>query len=90
MKGPKYSEENFIGFNKIYKSKYQPKKMKLFSNDIKAAFIIAPTTLIMGLATNQIETASTCLYIMSGCSIVYAGVNLYSNKKQKQKKFTLK
>ena len=73
-------------FDKYTKDKH----IKLFTNDIKVALFTAPTTFIMGMLTTQDKMTSDSLYIISGCSIVYAAANLYSHSKKKQKRFTLK
>ena len=73
-------------FDKYTKDKH----IKLFTNDIKVALFTAPTAFIMGMIASPNQLASDSLYIISGCSIVYAAANLYSHSKKKQKRFTLK
>ena len=71
-------------------TKYQTGvNIKLFTNDVKVALFMAPTSLILGVINNS-ESISTGLYILSGCALVYAATNLYIHKKEKQKKFTIK
>ena len=60
------------------------------TNDVKVALFTAPTTFAMGLCMPQDELASNCLYIISGCAIVYTAATLYSHNKEKQKRFTLR
>ena len=73
-------------FDKYKKDKH----IKLFTNDVKVALFTAPTTFITGLATTQDKVTSDSLYIISGCALVYAVVNLYSHNKEKQKRFTIR
>lgn len=71
--------------------KYKAKRnIKLFTTDVKIALFTAPTTFIMGLATTQDKMTSDSLYIISGCALAYAVVNLYSHNKEKQKRFTIR
>lgn len=87
----KYSNINLNRFREAKLEKYQLRKnIKLVTNDIKVAAVIAPTSLFTGLLMPQESLASNCLYIVSGCSLVYAATNIYLHKKEKQKKFTLR
>ena len=86
---PKYSENVNININKIYQTKYDKyplnKHIKLVTNDVKLALFVAPITLTIGLITSN-----NALFFLSGSSLIYASVNIYQHKKEKQKKFTLK
>ena len=90
----RYDESFNINLNRMKRNefdKYSSKrKIKLFTNDVKVALFTAPTTFAMGLCMPQDELASNCLYIISGCAIVYAAATLYSHNKEKQKRFTLR
>ena len=72
-------------------AKYQiGPNIKLFTNNVKVAIIVAPVAIALGLSMNQSDPLATGLYVVSGCALAYAGINLYLHKKEKQKKFTLK
>ena len=73
-------------FDKYKKDKH----IKLFTSDVKVALFTAPTTFIMGMITAQDQMTSDSLYIISGCALTYAAVNLYSHSKEKQKRFTIR
>lgn len=89
----KYTEDVNVNLNKVRENKYAKYQkghpFKLVTNDIKAAIITVPTALVIGQLIN-LDPTSTCLYIISGCSLIYAVTNLYLHKKEKQKKFTIK
>ena len=70
--------------------KYNHRKLKLFTNDIKIAILTLPTTFLLASFLSENSNLSKCLYILSGSSLVYATTNLYLHKKVKQKRFTIK
>lgn len=87
----KYSNINLNRFREAKLEKYQLRKnIKLVTNDIKVALITTPTALLIGLPMDQTTLLPNCLYVISGCSLVYATTNLYLHKKEKQKRFTLR
>lgn len=87
----KYSNINLNRYRETKLEKYQLRKnIKLVTNDIKVAAIIAPTSLFTGFLMSQEALTSNCLYIVSGCSLAYVITNLYLHKKEKQKRFTLR
>lgn len=87
----KYSTVNLNRYREQKLEKYQLRRnIKLVTNDIKVALITSPTTFILGASLDQNTITKNCLYIISGCSLVYAITNLYLHKKEKQKKFTLR
>ena len=89
----KYTEDVNVNLNKVRENKYakyqKGHQFKLVTNDIKVAIITVPLSLVIGLTINQ-DPTSTCLYVISGCALVYAAANLCLHKKEKQKKFTIK
>ena len=89
----KYTQEVNINITKTIGTqynKYNKKNFKLFTNDIKIALFIFPTTFIVGNILNESEQISNSLYIISGCSLAYAITNIHNHKKEKQKRFTIK
>lgn len=90
---PQYNENVNIKLNRAMGKefdKYQKKKVKLFTNDVKVALISAPLITAIGLSIPQNTIIPAYLYITSACALTYAGITVYSNSKTKQKKFTLK
>lgn len=90
IKKTKYNENVNIDLNRFRKDKYSlHKPVKLFTNDIKVALFAVPTALAVGIMLSPSEL-STGLYVISGSALGYATINLYSHKKQKEKRLTIK
>ena len=94
IKKAKYNDDVNINLNRARENRYaryqRRTNVKLFTNDIKAALFTAPTAFVIANTIAPNDFSSNCLYILSGCTLMYASINLYSHAKEKQKKFTLK
>lgn len=93
IKKAKYNENVNIDLNRFREGKYNKysfhKPVKLFTNDIKVALFAVPTALAVGIMLSPSEL-STGLYVISGCALAYATINLYCHKKQKEKRLIIK
>lgn len=91
MRNPQYNKSVNIDMNKNLKIKYQKyqpyRQTKLFTNDIKFALFTSASSLVLSQIFVQDAPA---YYILLATSLTYSTIRLYSNQKQKVKKFTIK